>query len=398
MPVPHAIGAAVSQGLCRCVAETGWEWVHHPGIGGDVLRTHSFDNPLVLLCSPETGGLQFLGHEWSGAVSITVDGVRQTVSLARDGGPEAFVIGLPPQDRNFHVTIESVAVAGRDHARCEVWLTGLVFNSTPLALGRSVMLNDRARLIHGDWGDFLALNSDGLLPDAIAQTGSWAPDDIAIFRQHIREGDTVLDVGSNIGHHTVVFSKLVGPGGLVAAIEAQRLMYQLVNANCLLNRCRNVVPLHLAAGSEHGIVTMYPIDYDGEANFGALGVDTTSQFTDNPGEEVEVHPLDDVLPAHLKDRRVAFVKIDVQAYELFVLRGMRRIIEESRPTVFVEISPYWMRKAGYEFTEVYDLLRAHGYDLIHRDYVKLGPDGVPEISPDQDVEWDLLAVHPGRRD
>jgi FkbM family methyltransferase len=397
LPIIYPLGDALSKNLCRALSTASWEPVAQTLTDGDALRTFQFGQPLVLVCSPDTASLRFLRHAWSGTVAVTVDDVRTIIPLSIEEGIEQQAFELPPHDRPFEVSIESLAVAGREHSRCEVWVLGLGFRTLPLAIGRSVRLNAGTKMVYGDWGEFLALAGDDLLPDAIAKFGSWAPDDIRLFQEHLHPGDVVIDVGANIGHHSVVFSKLVGPEGLVIAIEAQRLFYQLVHANALLNRRGNIVPIHAAAGEAEGAVNMHPINYDGHTNFGALGVNAAGIVYAVEGEAVPCHRLDQLLPGHVGGRRVSFVKIDVQAYELFVLRGMDAILRSDRPTIFAEISPYWMRKAGYEFTEIYTLLRDHGYDLIHRQGLDLGPNGYPEIPEDSEFEWDLLAVHPERR-
>lgn len=141
---------------------------------------------------------------------------------------------------------------------------------------------------------------------------------------------------------------------------------------------------------------MFPISYDGTGgNFGALGIDAANEH-DRRGEEVPCYRLDELLPEYLQGRKVGFVKIDVQSYELFVLQGMTAFLENDRPTIFIEISPVWMRRAGYEWTEIYALLHKHGYNLIHRDGTKLSEDGIPIVPSDRDIEWDVLAVHPDR--
>ncbi len=396
MAIFYTIEDALSKNLCRATSTGSWESVPQPLTGGDALRSYQFAQPLVLHCSPDTQALQFLRHEWSGAVAVTVDGVRQTIPLSLESNVDQICVELPRHDGLFEVTIETIPVEGRDLRRCEVWLLGLDFRSTPLSLGRSVRLNDGTKFVYGEWGQFLALAGDNLLPDAIARFGSWAPEDIKLFQHHVAPGDVVLDIGANIGHHSVVFSRLVGPAGLVVAVEAQRVLYQLVQANAVINRCSNILAFHAAAAAEETHVEMHPINYDDATNYGALGINAAEVEYAIPGEQVPARPLDNLVPPLLAGRRVGFVKIDVQAYELFVLRGMRAIIENDRPTIFAEISPYWMRKAGYDFAEIYALLRDHGYDLIHREGLPLGSEGWPEIADDSQFEWDLLAIHPER--
>lgn len=192
-----------------------------------------------------------------------------------------------------------------------------------------------------------------------------------------------------------MFAKLVGDEGAVIAVEAQRLMYQLVHANAAINRCPNIVPVHAAAGPDHGSVKMYPISYDTSRNLGALGIDINDEH-DNEGEVIEQLSVDHILQTHGQGRRTSFVKIDVQSYELFVIQGMDAVLTHDKPTIFVEISPYWMDRAGYDYREIYHLLGRYGYDFVHRPGTVLGDDGIPDIGTREDVEWDLLAIHPDK--
>ena len=59
-----------------------------------------------------------------------------------------------------------------------------------------------------------------------------------------RDGYISLDVGANIGCHTVPFAKLVGESGRVVAFEPQRLVFQNLCANLALNALTNVYVYH----------------------------------------------------------------------------------------------------------------------------------------------------------
>src|SRR5687768_6606900 len=56
--------------------------------------------------------------------------------------------------------------------------------------------------------------------------GEFSEGEVEVFRQLVRPGDLVMDVGANVGAHTVWFAKAVGPGGVVLAFEPQRLVFQ----------------------------------------------------------------------------------------------------------------------------------------------------------------------------
>jgi FkbM family methyltransferase len=393
-----SMGEAIAQGICRVDGNSGWAEAVHPAALGSVLKSFALGSSLTIACPREINALWFLRHAWSGSVEIEIEGDISSQSLFLDTSDHHHIVKIPPATATRSITIRSIPVEGCDPTRCEAWLLGFEVDAIPKALGRSTLLNQRTRLVRGDWGDFLVLSGDMLIAAALAKEGAWAASDIEIFRQHIREGDFVIDVGANFGHHSIVFSSLVGPNGNVLSVEAQRVMYQLVNANAVLNGARNMVPIHAAAGPERGTVTMYPISYDGEANFGALAInrEDSENWEEQHGENVQQWTLDEIAESLFPGRKPSFIKIDVQAYELFVLQGMETILSSTRPTLFTEISPFWMAKAGYDYREIYRLLKAKGYEFHHtRPGLELR-DGIPDVADGVDVEWDLLAIHPQR--
>jgi FkbM family methyltransferase len=393
------VNQSVANGFCRVIDAADWVTTEHPGVPGEGFKSLYPGRPIVLSCSKSVVGLRFLKHDWSGSVNITFPGGSQIIDLSSKDIDVNFVFALPEKfDQEFQISVCSIAQDGREQSKQEVWLLGLLFDDLPSKVSGSYIINRNTKIVSGVWGDFLTLLGDQIIPDAIVKHGSWAPADIEIFEAYVQEGDFVLDVGSNFGHHAIVFSKLVGADGLVIAIEAQRLMYYLVNANAAINGCHNITALHAAAGDSRGKVSLYPVNYDTHTNLGSLGIniDDPAQWSGSKGEEVDVHLIDDLIPPYAQNRRLSFVKIDVQSYELFVLNGMIKIISKDKPTIFIEISPVWMKKAGYDYRDIYSLLSGLGYQFIHREGTEVGEDGIPLVLDGEDIEWDLLALHPDR--
>ncbi len=83
--------------------------------------------------------------------------------------------------------------------------------------------------------------------------------------------------------------------------------------------------------------------------------------------DVPLHALDDVLGENHPGVRVAGIKIDVENYERFVLRGARRILERDRPLVYLEL---W---DGPNRQESFALARELGYDVCVYDKGALRP-------------------------
>jgi FkbM family methyltransferase len=377
---------AFDQGLISLEGEDGWERRYHSTLGHDTFYCTAPGTKLKVRTTGRIKGLWLLKHGWSGKVRLREGGNTTDLDLRDEVQDLAFIRPLAPQSE---LELEVLAADDLDPSRNEVWFLGVVLDTvSPMSRGAYVV-NDNVRLLYGDWGQFAVLTTDTDIPRAILREGSWAPHDIELFQRHIAEGDTVLDVGANFGHHSVVFSKLVGDAGQVVAIEAQRVMHDLLHANAALNGRRNIQPVLCAAGAAPGEAFLYPISYASETNFGSLGI-AAKDLTG--GERVVVRTVDSIIVEYLPESRVSFVKIDVQAYELFVLQGMSQTLAQHRPVIFAEIAPSWMLRAGYSFREIYKLLFAANYDVMTLRDLPLGDDGVPEVENDCPLEWDVLAT------
>lgn len=266
-----------------------------------------------------------------------------------------------------------------------------------------VPLTPEIDLVSARVGKLMTLRNDVGVSECIRTTGVWASRDIKLFSHLIKPGMFVADVGAYIGHHTVHFSHLCGVEGLVIAFEPQRIPFRVLNANLLLNGCSNVDAHHCAIGAAPATVELWP--HKPQANFGAVpvvvrrsGVVPTVEYKGERtygtgGECIGLTTLDIMLSPHRKrGRKLEFIKIDVQAFELFVLQGAQDILAVDRPLVFFEVSPYWMDVLmGYNYLEIYEFFDGIGYSVVdpHGDHNKPSH---RRWSGDQDEEWDCLAI------
>jgi FkbM family methyltransferase len=156
--------------------------------------------------------------------------------------------------------------------------------------------------------------------------GEFSEGEIEFFKQVVRPGMTVVDVGANIGAHTVYFSKAVGARGRVFAFEPQRVLHQILCGNIALNACTNVTAVHAGLGAESGSVAVPAIDYALGGNFGGMALGERKS-----GEPVPLHTLDSYSLVSCD-----FVKIDVEGMERDVLEGAKSVLAEHRPILYVE--------------------------------------------------------------
>jgi FkbM family methyltransferase len=150
--------------------------------------------------------------------------------------------------------------------------------------------------------------------------------EVALFRQIITPGMVVLDIGANIGAHTLYFSQAVGESGQVHAYEPQRIVYQTLAGNMALNSVTNVFCYQQAVSDKEDILLVPCLDYAASNNFGGLELGTAAE-----GEPVLSVVLDE-----LGFPRVDFIKLDVEGMELQALRGAQALLRKCRPYLYVE--------------------------------------------------------------
>jgi len=159
-----------------------------------------------------------------------------------------------------------------------------------------------------------------------------------------KAGWVVLDVGAYVGVYSLYASRLIGDRGLVVAFEPNPMAYYWLKRNLALNKCRNVVALPLALGSSDGRLEFYAVT---RGNIGMSSPVRDHIFNALGGMQeyqtlyVPLHRLDKLVPMLFKKyhiNRVDLAKIDVEGFEVEVLRGAMRVHDEGLITrLIVEV-------------------------------------------------------------
>lgn len=174
-----------------------------------------------------------------------------------------------------------------------------------------------------------------------------------VFSEIIKPGMRVADVGANQGIYTLLFSDLVGCEGTVYSFEPEPFLFESLQKNCNRNHITNVECFPFGLGEKETSVSMMP----GALNSG----DNRVVLSETAGAiSVMIRRIDQVLQNVALD----FVKIDVQGYELEVLKGMRGLLQ-ARPeiVVFFEYWPFGLRKVGSEPEELIKFLQAYNFQI-----------------------------------
>lgn len=170
-------------------------------------------------------------------------------------------------------------------------------------------------------------------------SGAYEPVLTRYILDRTREGDTVIDIGANIGYYTMLAAQKVGPRGKVIAFEPDPTAFALLEKNAKANGFTNIVAEQKAVSDAPGILKLY------------LAARNKGDDRIFPAEEsreaieVPAVALDGYLPA---GTHVDFIKIDTQGAEGVIFEGMRGTLSrETNIRVALEFWPYGLRRAGY---------------------------------------------------
>lgn len=185
----------------------------------------------------------------------------------------------------------------------------------------------------------MVINSnDRYIGQHIKARGAWCENEIDLFQKLLHHGHTVVEVGSNIGAHTLPIARFVGPTGRIHAFEPQRIVFYQLAAMVSLNDLTNVVCYQKGVGEALGTAHVPPVDYNHPGNFGEVslreGWSGDVLFTNSEPEKVDVVTIDSL---NLSACRL--IKVDAEGMDMAVLRGSINTIKNLRPIVYVEFVP-----------------------------------------------------------
>jgi len=215
----------------------------------------------------------------------------------------------------------------------------------------------------------------------------------AIIREYLACGGVYIDIGANVGIHSLLASRVVGDQGRVYAFEPAPKAFALLSAHLAINNCRNVIAAQCALSDEVGVAELAcPHDHLGTATLRA----DPREAIDCDKVAVPTTTGDKVLSAvNLGAGAPVLLKIDVEGFEHRVVKGMRRFLSEcGQAVVSMEVSPAWLVHAGSSKEELFAEMSELGYEVyvprlawrygMFRPAIKLSP-GVPDGVEQVDV-------------
>jgi FkbM family methyltransferase len=167
-------------------------------------------------------------------------------------------------------------------------------------------------------------------------------EDELFLRQVLKTGDIVVDVGANIGLISLAAASLVGDTGRVVCIEPNPRTFRYLRKNVELNRFSHCTTFNCAVGEQSGTTLISNGRFD-----------DINRIVAEDGVSVPLVTLDEILSEI--SGRIRLLKIDVEGYELYVLKGAVNSLE-----VFEDN----FARFGYRTADLLALVRDSGFDVL----------------------------------
>lgn len=202
------------------------------------------------------------------------------------------------------------------------------------------------------YGRFHVAREDSVIGHSLKIYGEWAEDEISAYAALLTDGDTILDIGANIGTHAIALASRF-PQSEVVAFEPQPLAFCLLSANVLATKTANVYVRNWGCAEAERIVHVTPNYETVGWNVGGFSL-RDSESSEQAGATPMLLVALDEVPFR---RRVQFIKIDVEGMEEQVLAGAKKLIARDKPILYFEVLEIERLAATHE------MLAELGYEL-----------------------------------
>jgi|GEM_PF-1369439 len=193
---------------------------------------------------------------------------------------------------------------------------------------------------------------------------------IDVLRRELKPGRAFLDVGANCGYFSVLAN--IELGARVFAFEPSTRELRRLFMNLALNSCGEVTVFPTALGAEYSMRTFHLADVDNPGMNSLVDLRGVRPYVAEVS--VLVGRLQDFVAPPLL-RAIAVVKIDVEGFEMEVLRGLECSMQHLGAVIFVvEVTPSYLARAGAKVDEIYQFFTRHGFE--------------PELGKQASPQWD----------
>lgn len=187
---------------------------------------------------------------------------------------------------------------------------------------------------------------------------------ISFFRKFIPEGSLAIDIGANIGDTTVPMAIAAGRDGLTLAFDPNPYVFEILKVNSTLNKEKtNIIPNNFAITKEDG-----EFFYNSsEASFANGGISETANNFHGKytlQKKIQGINLEKFLNKNYKEwlQKISLIKVDVEGYDLEVLRSIENLIDQFTPVIIAEC---FIKATKQYKMDMFEFFSAKGYDVFY---------------------------------
>jgi FkbM family methyltransferase len=198
-----------------------------------------------------------------------------------------------------------------------------------------------------------------LVPMCRFLSSSYEPDVWNWLKQRTVPGSIILDVGAQFGLYSMLAARHIGANGRIFAFEPSPDTVAVLGRHLKNNRMSDRVEIVQAAvGPEEGEVTFYMA--------GTHPSNTLAPTTVDPVKLTPVKVKAITVDGFCRQRQLkpTILKIDVEGWELQVLRGATEVVQDPGLTICVEMHPYAWESAGYTAADFTIFVEANGFEIV----------------------------------
>ena len=233
-------------------------------------------------------------------------------------------------------------------------------------LSSHVLWRERAHISSTRDGIRMNLRLPDQIQNCIWYFGIWEPNLTAFIRRSLAPDDILIDVGANVGYHTLLGAKYARK---VYAIEASPSIFVRLQENIALNGFENIQVYNIAVSDKVGKLELF--NAGNSQNLGATTTRASKAEARGFLSEgvVDAAPLDQIVPRDdLLNARI--IKIDVEGAESHVISGIEHLLPDFSPMteIVIELNRDAVLEAGSSLDNIFSLFADHGfsaYELVN---------------------------------
>ena len=188
-----------------------------------------------------------------------------------------------------------------------------------------------------------------------------------ILEKYLKKGQTVLDIGANLGFYSMLSRSIVGPTGKIFSFEASKDNINLIDMSINENKFENVTVIHTAISDKTGQGCLYVSPYY-NSEHSLFDYHYSSGKNTGKKASIPLETVDHFLENKIGNMNADIIKMDIEGSESRALEGMKSTISyNDEITLITEFWPQGFKNCNKEPKEFLESLDFFGFKISHID-------------------------------